>query len=44
MWVRAKDFKETEEFYEQMFKIGTDFICADHPHKCMASRERFLAA
>ena len=29
VWVRAKDFKEDDEFYENMFKIGTDFICAD---------------
>ena len=44
VWVRAKDFKETEEFYDEMFKIGTDFICADQPLKCMASRSKFLSA
>ena len=44
MWIRVKDFTETEEFYEEMFKIGTDFICADQPLKAMAARERFYGS
>ncbi len=42
VWIRVKDFQETDEFYEEMFKIGTDFICADHPLRAMASREKFI--
>jgi glycerophosphoryl diester phosphodiesterase len=42
VWVRAKDYQENEEFYEQMFQIGTDFICADQPLKAMASREKYF--
>lgn len=39
VWIRAKDFKETDEFYTEMFKIGADFICADLPLRAMAARE-----
>jgi glycerophosphoryl diester phosphodiesterase len=38
VWIRAKDFKETDEFYHEMFKIGVDFICADLPLRAMAAR------
>ena len=44
VWIRAKDFKETDEFYNEMFKIGTDFICADFPLRAMEARAKFLAA
>lgn len=42
VWVRAKDFKEDDAFYEKMLKIGTDFICADHPHRAMEARKRYF--
>jgi hypothetical protein len=29
VWIRAKDYKESDEFYMQMFSYGVDFICAD---------------
>ena len=44
VWIRVKDFTETEEFYEEMFKIGIDFMCADNPLKAMAARERFFSS
>ena len=44
VWVRAKDFKECDEFYEHMFKIGTDFICADQPLQAMAARARYFGS
>ena len=43
VWIRAKDFKETEEFYHEMFRIGTDFICADMPLLAMEARSKHLA-
>eukprot|EP00347_Sterkiella_histriomuscorum_P003717 403363216 len=42
VWIRAKDFTETEEFYENMFKFRVDFICADYPLKAMEARSRYL--
>ena len=41
VWVRAKDFKENDDFYENMLRIGTDFICTDFPLRAMEIRERF---
>jgi glycerophosphoryl diester phosphodiesterase len=29
VWVRAKDYKEDEDFYFKMIELGVDFICAD---------------
>lgn len=43
VWVRAKDFKECDEFYETMFKIGTDFICADSPLRAMEVRDKYFS-
>ena len=40
VWIRAKDFKECEEFYDNMFKFKVDFICADFPLNAMLSRTK----
>lgn len=42
VWIRAKDFIESEDFYEKMFKYDIDFICSDYPLRAMQARERFL--
>jgi|LauGreDrversion4_2_1035121.scaffolds.fasta_scaffold558851_1 glycerophosphoryl diester phosphodiesterase len=44
VWIRVKDFTETDEFYEEMFRIGTDFICADKPLRAMAAREKYFGS
>lgn len=31
VWVRARDFSESEDFYLNMFELGVDFICSDFP-------------
>ena len=31
VWVRDKDFEESNEFYKRMSDIGVDFICSDYP-------------
>ncbi|TNV76407.1 hypothetical protein FGO68_gene13413 [Halteria grandinella] len=43
VWIRAKDYKETDEFYGEMFNLGVDFICADMPLRAMAAREEYFA-
>ena len=40
VWIRAKDFQETEAFYYDMFNLGADFICADNPLKAMEARSK----
>ncbi|CDW73445.1 glycerophosphoryl diester phosphodiesterase [Stylonychia lemnae] len=42
VWIRAKDYTESEETYLQMLNYGIDFICADFPLKAMATRERYF--
>lgn len=31
VWIRTKDFTESEDFYLQMMEYGVDFICSDFP-------------
>lgn len=44
VWIRVKDFTETEQFYEDMFSKRVDFICADYPIKAMEARERYISS
>lgn len=35
VWIRKRDFEENDTFYEEMLKIGVDFICSDYPIRAM---------
>ena len=43
VWIRSKDYQETDEFYNEMFKIGADFMCADIPLRAMEARSKFFS-
>jgi predicted peroxiredoxin len=41
VWIRARDFKESNEFYKKAFSMGVNFLVSDYPVLAINARNLY---